>query len=729
MTESADLWLGTVRLTPSGRIVAGSMGAYTFTYRVGRLGIDNGGTIKIAVRMACDWGRPQVDDPSGERFTTVRTTGPARLRMFYDPRASVRPFSHALVIEVWDEALGEGDEVTVVWGDTSGGGPGCRAQTFVDRGFEFRTLVDCFGTQQFRQLPSSPVVEVIPGPVERLVIVAPSIATVGQELSGIVRAEDRFGNPAPGGPALATLAIHAIVEGQPRATGRLLSAEGAVARWSDVHVTEPGLFTVIAVSPDGQEMGRSNPIQVAAAAPPWRLCWGDTQGQSGATVGTGDLDSFFRHARDVAALDFVVHSGNDFQITDAHYEATRAAVRQYHEPGRFVTFMSYEWSGNTPAGGDYNIIYLNEDRAPLHRSSHWQIQDGKDDGTDRYPISSLWETFRGHTDVIAIPHVGGRYSHMASADPAFCPVLEVASVHGRFDWLAEDALRQGLRVGFICATDDHSGRPGTSPPTAQPDFGHHGGLAAVYAKTNTREAIWKALRARRCYGTTGPRILLWTEMAGHAMGAECDVKGLPRLLVRATGTAPLEWIEILRGVTVVHRRVLRPAPTRDARRLRVAWSGARIRGRGRSTRWDGGLRLQDGVIRDVIEWGFETPGQGVASRSEHTVRWSSTTVGDPDGIVLDVDAGPNARLSFETGPATFAVSVARIDHGAFVFDAGGVDQKVEIEWIHPEPGPVAASFEWEDAGAPTGEHAYWVRLLQSDTHAAWSSPIYATVHP
>jgi hypothetical protein len=551
---------------------------------------------------------------------------------------------------------------------------------------------------------------------------------MGQDLNGIIRAEDHFGNAAPG-LAPSSLAIQSIAGVQDAVNGRLSPAEGAVTRWSGVRFGEPGLFTVIAVSPDGQEMGRSNPIQVTAAAPPWRLCWGDTQGQSGATVGTGDLDSFFRHARDVAALDFVVHSGNDFQITDAHYEATRAAVRQYHEPGRFVTFMSYEWSGNTPAGGDYNIVYFNEDRAPLHRSSHWQIQDAHDDGTDRYPISSLWETFRGRTDVIAIPHVGGRYSHMASGDPAFCPVLEVASVHGRFDWLAEDALRQGLRVGFICATDDHSGRPGTSPPTAQPDFGHHGGLAAVYARTNTREAIWEALRARRCYGTTGPRILLWTEIAGHAMGAECDLKGTARLLVRATGTAPLELIEILRGTTVVHRRVLRPAPTRDARRLRVTWSGARIRGRGRPTRWDGGLRLHDGLIRDVSEWGFETPGQGVASRSEHTVRWSSTTVGDPDGIVLDVDAGPNARLSFETGPATFAVSVARIDHGTFVFDAGGVGQKVEIEWIHPEPGPVAASFEWEDAGAPPGEHAYWVRLLQSDTHAAWSSPIYATVHP
>lgn len=109
ISESSELWLGTVRLSPAGPIVAGSMGTYTFTYRVGRLGIDNGGTLKIAVRMACDWGRPQTSDPSGEGFTTVHTTGAARLRASYDPRGSVRPFSHALVIEVSDEALGEGD--------------------------------------------------------------------------------------------------------------------------------------------------------------------------------------------------------------------------------------------------------------------------------------------------------------------------------------------------------------------------------------------------------------------------------------------------------------------------------------------------------------------------------------------------------------------------------------------------------------------------------------------
>jgi hypothetical protein len=444
-------------------------------------------------------------------------------------------------------------------------------------------------------------------------------------------------------------------------------------------------------------------------------------------VGTGTIEGFFSYARDVAWLDFVVHSANDFQITNAHFAETRDLVKRYHEPGRFVTFLSYEWSGNTPGGGDHNIVYLREDDAPIHRSSHWQIADGIDDGTDRYPISALWDTLRGRSDVLAIPHVGGRYSNLDFCDPSFCPVLEITSVHGRFEWFAKDALARGLRVGFVGATDDHSGRPGTSPPTAQPGFGHHGGLAALYASSNTREALWEALCSRRCYATTGPRILLWTELEGHPMGAECEVQGRPRMVVRAVGTAALERIEIMRDGEVAHRYDLRPPARPNGRRLRVVWSGARLRGRGRPAYWDGRVRVDGGAIRRATEWGFETPGQGITRRDGREVWWKSTTVGDPDGIELDVDSAEDAVLTFETGPVSFTMAMQELESGPRVEHAGGVDQRVEIGWVSAEPGPMRASFEWEDVSVHHGTHAYWVRLLQADTHAAWSSPIYATI--
>jgi hypothetical protein len=237
------------------------------------------------------------------------------------------------------------------------------------------------------------------------------------------------------------------------------------------------------------------------------------------------------------------------------------------------------------------------------------------------------------------------------------------------------------------------------------------------------------LRARRCYGTTGARIQLWTELNGWPLGAECEVAGSPRLAVRVAGTTPLEWVEILRGTATVQRWTLRSPATPEARRLRVAWSGARVKGRGRPTYWGGGLRIHGGRIRSVEPWGFETPGQGITFSDTQEVRWLSTTVGDVDGVVLDlIDTRADATLFFETAPATFSVRLDRLEGGPHVVSAGGIRQKVEIEWIHPDPGPLAAYFEWADATAPPGVHGYWVRLMQSDTHAAWSSPIYATVH-
>jgi hypothetical protein len=739
VSHDPNVWLGTAQIVPGGPIVAGSLDTYTITYRAGRYGVDNGGTIKIAIRLACDWGRPQFSRPGAEGYTTVHTTGAARLRAFYDPKGYVRPFSNALVIEVVDESLAEGDEVVVVWGDRSQGGPGCRAQTYVDEGFEFRVLVDCFGTQQFRRLPTSPVVRIVPAPLHTLVMEGSSTVRGGERASGILRGEDKYGNHVPSPPIPAVFAAHSLDDdASPPDTARASVGDArpvrvscaplaaGTYRWSARDVGPAGTIVIAGLDADGRVIVTSNPIRVIES--PWGLYWGDTQGQTGATVGTGSPEAFFAHARDVAGLDFVVHSANDFQITNAHFEDIRRMVRRHHEPGRFVTFLSYEWSGNTPGGGDHNIVYFSEDDAPLHRSSQWQLADGPDDGTDRYPISRLWETLRGRSDVLAIPHVGGRYSNLDFYDPAFCPVLEITSVHGRFEWFAKDALARGFRVGFVGATDDHSGRPGNSPPTAQPDLGHHGGLAAVYATANTREALWDAIRSRRCYATTGPRILLWTEMEGHPMGAECVVAH-PRMLVRAVGTAPLEWIDILRDDQVVYRRDLRPPARAGARRLRVAWSGARIRGRGRPTRWEGHLRFDAGTIRHAVEWGFETPGQGITRRDDRAVWWTSTTVGDPDGIELEVDVPREAVLTFDAGPASFSVSMKELDEGPRVERVGGEDQRVVIGWVSTAPGPLTASFEWEDISPPAGVQAYWVRLLQADTHAAWSSPIYARVGP
>ena len=113
-----------------------------------------------------------------------------------------------------------------------------------------------------------------------------------------------------------------------------------------------------------------------------------------------------------------------------------------------------------------------------------------------------------------------------------------------------------------------------------------GGLTAALAPELSREAIWDAFFDRRTYATSGERILLevWVENATRrapadprharaqagtgqpdsrlAMGQVGSAAEAPRFRIRASGTAPLDLVEVLRDDRRVNRWVL-PAGTWD----------------------------------------------------------------------------------------------------------------------------------------------------------------------
>ena len=75
--------LGTIELKPHTPAVAGAIGQWTLVYTVGSMGIDEGGTLKLSQRFASDWETPQFDQPQASGYTTVTTTGAAKLRAYY----------------------------------------------------------------------------------------------------------------------------------------------------------------------------------------------------------------------------------------------------------------------------------------------------------------------------------------------------------------------------------------------------------------------------------------------------------------------------------------------------------------------------------------------------------------------------------------------------------------------------------------------------------------------
>ena len=77
----------------------------------------------------------------------------------------------------------------------------------------------------------------------------------------------------------------------------------------------------------------------------------------------------------------------------------------------------------------------------------------------------------------------------------------------------------------------------------------------MYAEEFTREGIFAAMHARRCYAATGKKIRLWTETNGYIMGADAGaLPDEPRTVhVAVNGTAPIAHITLVRNNVDVRR--------------------------------------------------------------------------------------------------------------------------------------------------------------------------------
>jgi hypothetical protein len=694
-----QLDLGQATIQPNQPVVAGAFTCIAFTYSAGHP-IDDSGYVKIVFRSVSDFGTPQFDHPAAPNYCTVSTMGNCRIEPRWDPKGHTRPWSRALFLKVRGGFLDRGEEIRVVFGDTAGGSPGWQMQTFCVDSFEFKTLVDPIATYQFKELLVSPVLTIVPGEPMQAVCIAPSQVAVNQAFTYHLKLEDRWGNPA--------------------ASPQELTHPG----WK-----EAGVQTLTGEDETTKLSALSNPMDVVAEDVPWHPCWADFHGQTEETVGSNTIDDYFVFARDYGLLDIVAHQGNDFQVTDAFWDRINQTSRAFYHPGVLVTFPGYEWSGNTPLGGDRNVFFTSEG-GQITRSSTDLLPGNTSEYQDSPTAVDLFENLAKQEGprAFAFAHVGGRYAEMSTHDPAIELAVEVHSAWGTFEWLVEEALRRGYRIGICANSDGHKCRPGASYPGAS-SFGSYGGLTCVLARELDRDSVFEALTARHFYATTGNRPLVEVRLVMNdgrsgIMGDVIEVgANTPHLHVRAVGTAAIESVEVRNGLKLA--TTLRPYGKDDlGRRVKIVWSGAEVRGRDRMVRWDGGLRVQGNSILDATPINFWNPNQPLEWIGRKQLAWKSITTGGVTGVILTLEKAKVGSLEIDTLQRQVACEIGSLALEPSVWECGGLGKEIKAYRLPEWHGRCGFSFSLPLTELHEGDNPIYIRVTQEDGHMAWTSPVY-----
>jgi hypothetical protein len=332
----------------------------------------------------------------------------------------------------------------------------------------------------------------------------------------------------------------------------LLRATGGEKTISFTYIASIEGIYFFQVNGPSELRGKSNVMICRKDIPELKLFFGDIHGHSRMSDGSGTPEDYYRYAREVSGLDIAAltdHADHGIiPIKGGIWERIRNAANIAYEPGRFITFLGFEWT-NWKYG--HRNVYYRDGEGPVFRYIDPESNTPK----------KLWNLLDSYDAMTVAHHVGGG---PVATDWNVPPapkewLVEISSIHGTSEYFGgeagiyrpvkgafvRDALSRGYKLGIIGSGDTHNGHPGQGDKDAIVS-----GLLGVYSPELTREAVWEAFRRRQVYATSGPKIILDFRAAGSPMGSEVKWKasrGPIPLVIKAVGCDKISSVEIIRN--------------------------------------------------------------------------------------------------------------------------------------------------------------------------------------
>ncbi len=449
-----------------------------------------------------------------------------------------------------------------------------------------------------RERPDLPEVvqRLIDPEVAGLRVIAASSAAAGEPIRVTVEAQNAVGATAGGfsGP------VPLVVAG-PSGLSRAGEAtvEAGIGH-AEIAIGEPGVHRVQALASD-RLRAVSDPVEVSADEPAQRLLWGDIHSHirerraqalisdADELMGPPTVAAAYEWARDVIGLHFASVTDHDLKLTGAEWRETIEDARRFTDEGRFVAFPGYEWGDSSGMAMNYGHRHVVYRRSRVRGVEPVPLLRCCDQPTNTAP--GLYAALRGLVpteDVLVVPHHtarggGNTWMNWDYFDPELERLCEVFSIWGSSErmgdpWPIEylpsggyfktgearghhlqDGLARGCRFGFTAGSESHDGRPGGAIVhgpyvIAETDFLAPPGITAVWAERFTRDGIFDALRARRCYGTTGARIIVRCALGDTPMGGEvpaASLSGPAEVRAEVIGSGRISACELVRTTEVV----------------------------------------------------------------------------------------------------------------------------------------------------------------------------------
>ncbi|HEY3839336.1 MAG TPA: DUF3604 domain-containing protein, partial [Bryobacteraceae bacterium] len=428
IAHGEKIGVGEALLDGPKEAVVDSYAKLKLTFRVGRAGMKTGGGIRLATAhgMGTDWGgmHLQTKNPNAENYLTYRASTGSELkwsvagagvqnRFFnrYHPWQNINEF------KLTGASLKPGDTIEI----TMGGEPGVHLQQWDEAAFMLKFYVDATGDDDYVPLKHNPAIRMNAGPAKVLHVTAPSTAETGKASWLNVWAEDGLGNPSAGYRGTVTFEP-GDARGLP-AQYTFQAADNGVHRFEGITFPTAGTFRIRVREQSGALSGEGNPTTIRTAAPADAIYWGDIHTHTMYSDGRGTPDETYDFGKRVSALDFTAVTDHAFLVEDWMWDDIRKSAARFNQPGRFVSFLAYEWSGMSDVGGDHNV-YTSDTDMPLIRCYSYfnydnlRMYHGSKIGANHVDdlFRMLMPYFRNE-NLMVIPHYGGRHANPAFHNP------------------------------------------------------------------------------------------------------------------------------------------------------------------------------------------------------------------------------------------------------------------------------------------------------------------------